>query len=114
MGKIRVVPTKKTECELCGRGPVKLTKHHLIPKSKHRKKRVAREYGPSECKTRIGRFCGACHGQVHRLHSNGKLERDLNTIAKLQADPEVAKYLEWIRSKPVSFVPKKKKKRRRV
>lgn len=36
------IPPKPERCELCGRVMAALTRHHLIPRARHRKKRNQR------------------------------------------------------------------------
>jgi hypothetical protein len=92
-------------CELCGREVGVLTKHHLIPKARHSNKRNQREFDRHEVKQRLAWFCRPCHSHVHALFTEKTLERELNTLALLMANSEVAKFVSWIRAKPDGFKP---------
>jgi 5-methylcytosine-specific restriction endonuclease McrA len=88
-------------CAICGRDET-LTRHHLIPRTRHHNKRNKREFKRATVKEVVG-VCRPCHSQVHALLTEKELERDFNTIAKLRAHPEVAKFAGWIASKPRGF-----------
>ena len=90
-------------CELCGREISALTRHHLIPRTRHANKRNKREFDRAEVKRRIAWFCRPCHDHVHALFTEKELERHFNTVAMLAAHPEVSRFLNWIRRKPDGF-----------
>ena len=92
-------------CELCGRHVSVLTKHHLIPKARHANKRNKREFDREEVKQRLAWFCRPCHTQVHALYTEKTLEREFNTLVSPAAQPDVAKFVAWIRTKPDGFKP---------
>ena len=48
-------------------------------------------------------MCRPCHSQIHALLSEKQLEREYNTIAKLKEHPGVAKFSDWIATKPRGF-----------
>ena len=93
--------TEDTEtCSLCGRQPVTTTEHHLTPK----------ELGGTFLPT--ARLCIPCHKQIHALYTNEDLVRlGLTTIASLQKDPQLSKYIRWIRKQPPGSVPRTRKSR---
>ncbi|HEX7186181.1 MAG TPA: HNH endonuclease [Thermoanaerobaculia bacterium] len=72
-------------CALCEREVAHLTVHHLIPKQ-----RDGRE-GPTID------VCPACHRQIHTLYDNVRLERELNCLERLRDEPEMRRFLAWIR-----------------
>ncbi|WP_020619403.1 HNH endonuclease [Paenibacillus daejeonensis] len=89
------------QCALCGRHPLKTTVHHLIPKEK----------GGAGMPT--ADICSACHRQIHALYTNRDLvDRELTTVAALQADPEMARFLKWIAKQPLSVNPRVRKSER--
>ena len=84
-------------CELCLRDDVERTVHHLTP----------REFGGGPEDT--SKLCIPCHKQIHALYPNSELAIRLNTIDKLQDDPEMKKYLKWIKKQPAGKLPRIKK-----
>jgi hypothetical protein len=92
-------------CELCRREGCLLTKHHLIPRTRHANKRNKREFDRVEVKHRLAWICRPCHNHVHALFTEKTLERDYNTLELLLAHPEVAKFVTWIARKPSGFKP---------
>lgn len=77
------------QCELCDREMASLTVHHLVPRQAVKRKKA--EPGPT------ADLCSACHKQIHALFDNAYLAQHLNTIDKLQAEPQLQKFLTWIR-----------------
>jgi hypothetical protein len=77
------------KCELCEREVPKLTVHHLRPRQTTKRKKA--EIGPTAS------ICSACHRQVHVLFDNKRLARELDSIEKLQAEPQMQKFLAWVR-----------------
>jgi len=77
-------------CWLCTR-PVgdKIEYHHPIPKS--RGGRVTEPVHP------------ICHRTLHRTLTNKQLEAIGGDVAKLRADPEIARFIAWIANKPADF-----------
>jgi 5-methylcytosine-specific restriction protein A len=77
----------ETPCALCGRVVPRalITLHHLLPKE---------EGGEAEHRLP---FCKPCHKQVHAMFSNKQLAASYDSIEKLQAAPELATFLAWIR-----------------
>ncbi len=88
-------------CAICGREET-LTRHHLIPRTRHHNKRNKREFDRGTVKEVVG-VCRPCHSQIHQLLSEKQLEREYNSIDKLRSHPELAKFAEWIRLKPQGF-----------
>ena len=76
-----------SRCELCGRGEVTLTEHHLIPK----------EMGGTFLDTAIDMY--SMSKQIHALYTNEELASRLGSIEKLRTD-EKSKYIKWIRKQP--------------
>ncbi len=88
-------------CAICGREET-LTRHHLIPRTRHHNKRNKREFEREVVRQTVG-ICRSCHSQIHGLLTEKELERDYNTIEKLKAHPGVAKFARWIATKPRGF-----------
>lgn len=77
------------QCELCEREMEKLTVHHLIPKQNTKRKKV--NSSPTI------EICSACHRQIHAFFDNKHLTQELNTIEKLKNQPQMQKFLLWVR-----------------
>lgn len=69
-------------CPLCEREVPTVSDHHLVPKSRGGRETEA--------------ICLDCHGMIHTLFDNKQLERELNTVEALQAEPRFSKYLKWV------------------
>ena len=66
-----------------------LTIHHLIPRQYSKRKKLG-----------IGDtidICSPCHRQIHSLFDNKTLAQQLNTIEALQNDPQMKKFLSWVK-----------------
>lgn len=92
-------------CELCRRVGAPLTRHHLLPQSRHNKPRFQRQFTKEDGKTRIAMLCKACHSCVHSVLSEKELEQGYNTLEALAGHTEVAKFVAWVAGKPAGFQP---------
>ncbi len=98
-------------CAICGREDV-LTRHHLIPRTRHHNKRNKRLFAREQVRTTVG-LCQPCHAQIHALFTEKQLEREFNTLDALTATPAMRTFIEWIREKPPGFKLQTRKDRRR-
>jgi hypothetical protein len=89
------------KCAICGREE-RLTRHHLIPRTRHHNKRNKREFDRVTVKQTAG-ICRPCHSQIHALLTEKELERDYRTIKSLLAHREIRKFAAWIGTKPRGF-----------
>lgn len=87
-------------CELCSRTVARLTRHHLIPRTRHKNKRNKKAFDRDEVRTRILMVCGPCQKQIHALFTEKELERTYNTREALLAHPEVSRFVTWLATKP--------------
>ena len=79
-------------CDLCGRPGQELTKHHLIPRAVHKKKRFANRFGKQEMRQRGLMLCKLCHSGLHDLFpSEQELADKYNTREALLADERTGK-----------------------
>jgi hypothetical protein len=85
-------------CELCGRVGQNLTKHHLIPRAVHTKKRFVNRFGKKEMRERSIMICQLCHSGLHDLFPDEKVLADhFNTRELLLAHEGVKKHIVWVR-----------------
>ncbi len=88
-------------CAICGREET-LTRHHLIPRTRHHNKRNQREFDRVIVKQVVG-VCRPCHSQIHGLLTEKELEREYFTLHKLRGNGELMKFAAWIATKPRGF-----------
>ena len=86
-------------CALCEREVREVTKHHLVPKSE----------GGRE----VVKLCHTCHKTLHSFFTNETLLKELHTVEDLRAEPEIARYLSWIRKQRDSRIQVKTHRDRR-
>jgi hypothetical protein len=82
-----------------------LTRHHLIPRARHRTKRNRRSFEREDVRTRILWVCRPCHNHIHDTLSEKELEQRYNTLGSLRARPDIRRFVGWIRDKPTGFKP---------
>jgi hypothetical protein len=90
-------------CAICGREEA-LTRHHLIPRTRHANKRNKRQFDRKTVKRTVG-ICRPCHSQIHAVLTEKELERDYRDLEKLRHHPDVARFAAWIGGKPKGFKP---------
>lgn len=85
-------------CFLCGR-PIgsKVQWHHVVPKS-----RGGRETAPVH---------PICHRAIHATLTNKELERAYASADALRAQPEIARFIEWVSGKDPDFHAPTRRKR---
>lgn len=88
-------------CPICGRVET-LTRHHLIPRTRHHNKRNKREFDRTLVRQTTG-ICRPCHSQIHVVLTEKELEREWNTVERLLEHPEIRRFGVWISSKPRGF-----------
>ena len=84
-------------CKICLRD-IKLTRHHLIPVSRHKNKKIKSKFSKDELKKTI-EICRECHNQIHVLISEKEMAAEYNTLEKILSHQEVLKFTEWIRDR---------------
>lgn len=80
-------------CPLCKRplGTVKISKHHLTPKSRGGKH------------TQTVYMHNICHQKIHSVYSEKELKLKFNTVEKLLQSEELKKFVKWVSRKPPEF-----------
>lgn len=87
-------------CELCGREVASLTKHHLIPRTRHKNKRTRKRFTREETRDRVAWLCVPCHDTAHATLTAKEMEREVNTVEALLAHPEIRSFVRWLRARP--------------
>ena len=85
---------EREACALCGRpipAHAKSSRHHLTPKLK----------GGARLPT--VRLHQICHSAIHARYSEAELARRLADVESLRADPEIARFIDWVAGKPDDF-----------
>ena len=81
-------------CPLCDR-PIprqaRSSLHHLTPKLKG---------GTHRGTVRLHQIC---HSAIHARYSEAEIARRLADVGALREDPEIARFLDWVRTKPDDF-----------
>ncbi len=81
-------------CALCER-PIpdgaRASRHHLTPRLK----------GGAKLGTVL--LHQICHSAIHARYNEAELARRLSDIESLRAEPEIARFLDWVRTKPADF-----------
>jgi hypothetical protein len=91
------VGQKQNSCDLCGRER-HLTKHHLIPRAVHRKKRYVNRFGKKDMGTRSLMICRECHNGIHDLIPDEKeLADKFHTKELLLTNEAISKHIEWVK-----------------
>jgi hypothetical protein len=83
-----------------------LTRHHLIPRTRHTNKRNKKLFARDEVKTRLAMLCRACHSMCHSVLTEKEMEARFHTVAALASHPEIARFVDWVRHKPPGFQPR--------
>ncbi len=87
-------PPVDDRCPLCDRlipPGARASRHHLVPRLK------------GGAKLGTVRLHQICHSTIHALFSEAELARRLSDMDALKADPALAGFLDWIRTKPDDF-----------
>ena len=100
------LPAKPKACELCSRKMDALTKHHLIPKTLHKNKRIRKQFTKEQCVTEIVWLCKPCHKTIHRILSEKQMGAQYFSLSALQGHPDINEFVDWIKDKPIGFKPK--------
>lgn len=87
-------------CELCQRSGLKLTRHHLIPRKRHRRRSALVRFDRDEMCHRIALLCQPCHSTVHATLSEKELEAAFHTLDALAGHPEIQKFVAWVKKQP--------------
>jgi hypothetical protein len=97
MVNTRMPQEMEPRCELCGRLK-RLTRHHLIPRRVHRKKRFQTRFGEKEMHERSLMICKECHAAIHDLIPDEKELADKYHTKELLLQHEgLRRHIAWVR-----------------
>ena len=82
---------------------MEVTRHHLIPRTRHKNKRNKKTFDREEVRERIADLCRPCHKFLHTVFSEKELESGFNTVDQIAAHPEIRKFVDWIKTKPAGL-----------
>jgi hypothetical protein len=100
---------KNAGCALCGRAAPGLTRHHLVPRTLHKRARTRRKFSRTERHTVI-LLCRPCHKQIHAVFTESELASEYASVEALAAHPKIAGFVEWItRQPPTADIPVRRK-----
>ena len=88
------VDGQEVRCALCGRvipASAKSSLHHLVPKLKG---------GARQDTVRLHQIC---HSAIHARYTEAKIARTLASPELLRSDPELARFVAWVKTKPDDF-----------
>lgn len=80
------------ECATCHRYTA-LTKHHLIPKKRHKK---IKHTSTSPILYEVIYICRTCHDGIHDLYDERTLAKEYNTLEKLCVDETLHNHFMWV------------------
>ncbi|CAM9465561.1 unnamed protein product [Ectocarpus sp. 8 AP-2014] len=88
-------------CSLCER-LMPLTRHHVMPKSTHKRYRK-KGYSDAVLNRTIA-ICRHCHSAVHRAHDALALAERFTTVEELLADETIGRFVAWARKQRTTSV----------
>jgi hypothetical protein len=97
-------------CGLCGRDVARTTRHHLIPRKRHRS-RKSRGLPGREVLGATVALCYPCHQHIHALFSEKELEELYPTVESLLAHPDVRAFVVWVSRQADAAVKRSRRKR---
>lgn len=85
-------PKKHGRCATCGRKSP-LTKHHLIPRKRHK---YAKKHFGGKGISEVIEICRTCHDGIHDLYDERTLAENFDTLEKLLYDERLQKHFRWV------------------
>lgn len=73
--------------------------HHFIPRTVHSNKWFKKNFTRQAMTSSGADLCDDCHDFLYRKWEPKELGRRLNSLEKLRAEEEVAKFVAWVRKK---------------
>jgi len=82
-------------CKFCNREVQSTTRHHLIPRATHTKKKIRRKFSKEQRQETID-VCCDCHTTFHTFCSEMMLATNYNTLELLNSHLHMKRYKEWV------------------
>lgn len=83
-------------CATCHRHTA-LTKHHLIPKKRHKNRHKKNKKTPDAHNVdALIMICRKCHDGIHDIYDERTLAEQFNTLEELSADAALEKHFLWV------------------
>jgi hypothetical protein len=82
-------------CVFCNREVSFTTRHHLIPKTTHSKKKIRKRF-PKERRVETIDVCCDCHKTIHKFIPEMQLATEYNSLDLLLSHPELQNFKIWI------------------
>jgi len=83
-------------CEMCLRGEVALTFHHLIPRTLHSRKWFKKNFDIKTLENGIN-ICTDCHRAIHNFINEKELGKTYNTLQALLTHSQIPKFISWVK-----------------
>ena len=99
-------------CELCGRNGVELTRHHLIPRMRHRNRTTQKKFSRDEMQGNLLLVCRACHNHIHDVLTEKELANSYHSREALLEHEDIRRFVQWIAAKPAGFKTKSRRMKR--
>lgn len=90
-------------CEFCNREVNYTTRHHLIPKKTHSKKKIRRKFSKEQRRETID-VCCDCHKTIHNFISEMVLATNYNTLSLLNHHSHLKRYKKWVQNQREGIV----------
>ena len=82
-------------CAFCGRSGLELTRHHLIPRARHKRPRTRRAFTRDQMKHDTAQACRPCHRMIHATLTESELAAAYHTVPDLKSHPDLSRFFKW-------------------
>lgn len=82
-------------CVFCSRDVLITTRHHLIPKTTHSKKKIKNSFSKEQRMETID-VCCDCHKTIHKVIPEMQLATEYNTLEMLNSHNKLQNFKLWI------------------
>lgn len=75
---------------------------------------MRRRWTRDELNRMVIHVCRPCHDQIHQLIPERELAEHYHSLEALQAHPELQRFVDWLRQRPVGFRPRSRSWKQRL